>query len=450
MIKKRFIYFHVPKCSGTTVYSTLGPLFSRRITSHDRSSANDDGKDADFISTHAPFEDVIVDEDKDWLTTSLRDPERRLRSLYRFWASHKMGFTLRTGGIEQYHLNKLAKSLSFLDFIRSDDVTLRQHIDNAMVRHFLKAIGTVTEHDLECACTNIARMSDILFTETLEADLKRVFRYLGREPIFAVHHRNVTDKLHGLDPAWMDTPPETDAEEARDDYFDIIEPLIKFDAQLYAFALSLMEKRKSDKDSAINGPVSFNGLQVAARNHSVAYKLVEIPDNRNFLWGAWSGLNDTSAWIVGHGCSIRFKILRRSLMALKAPTLFINVTAFLPEARHFATLDIGFLDDCIYTRVIFLNQSQIVSAESVADPQGQRRTIIVASDSHRIAIPLIRQTRLMENLNLAGADDEDFAYFAVCLTSLDGLPASECGGKDARRLGVRVNMIEIGDLDGAA
>ncbi|MCI4677313.1 sulfotransferase family protein [Rhodoblastus acidophilus] len=443
--KERLVFFHVEKCGGTTIYSTLSPLFDRSITSHDGSDANVDGAAASFVSTHTAYYRVRHNPERDFLIASFRDPSTRLRSLYRYWAAMKSG-ALMTRFADPAALARvqLARNLSVREFASSEDPLLLPHVDNAMVRHFCHVEDRVTEDHFQEACKNIEMIDELLFVETLNRDLLRVFERLGRAPIFDVAVRNVTDKLHLNDPNAWAAPPSDEAAEVSDAEFEYIRPAIIFDARLYAFAANLNRQRAKVSTTAESRYVQIRGMNVAEIVADICYVFAENKRNRIFLWGEWSSKSDTQAWTLGGLSFLRFKILRSDLAKISTPVVLLNLVAFLPDARRWNMVDIGLGDKPAQFRLVFLNPGHVLDVRDIsADGAAPERTILVTRGRCRVSLQLLSDGELAEDHECDAFDRDIFAYFRIRFANLPCKPASLFGVADSRTLGMALGQLEL-------
>jgi hypothetical protein len=171
----------------------------------------------------SPACEVVFDAAQAWLITSLREPEARLHSQYRFWKSTKLAMLRRIESDDDtFNLVKFVSNLSFHEFLASKDPRLSPHLDNAMVRHFSRVEGVVTKQHFEEACSRLEQIDEFVFTETLTSDLFRIFSRLGREVIFSIINQNNTDQLSTINPALHAAPPKVEISELSGDYYEML------------------------------------------------------------------------------------------------------------------------------------------------------------------------------------------------------------------------------------
>jgi Sulfotransferase family len=443
--RRRLVFLHIPKCGGTTIYSSLSPLFNKAIDSHDHSDANVDGSQMPFVSTHTRFVEINCDPEKDWLVTSLRNPVARLRSLHSFWASMKLG-PLATYK-DNHALAKMARELPFHEFVNSDHPLLSPHTDNVMVRHFSRVDGLVTESHLEEACKNIASVHEIMFVEDLGSDLMRVAAGLGRRADFQIVDRNITKQLHIDNPDAFDEikPDSGDGVAGDQDHDEALIAATNYDSKLFNFAkdITLMRSRCPDVSRYVHIP----GLKIADVTPNVRYNFRGIRNSRAFCWGEWSYRDDPTTWVLGGDSWLRFKVARSALGALPSPSITLELEAFLPSTRRTNSVDISLAGDPSRSRVVFLNEGRSLELreEETARDAHLVRTMVIASAKCRVRLPLVRDGVLIEDPGADEADKAEFASFRIDFTNLPCLPGTIFGHEDARSLGFALNMLELTD-----
>jgi len=183
--RRRLVFFHIPKCGGTTIYASLCRIFDPSEVFLHHGEVNVEGLEKSLVVTHAPFNNVVFDADRDWLITNLRNPVVRLRSLYQYWSSVKLGPLERRSADDEdskavNRAIRLTHELSFEEYLRSDDPGVLVHTDNALVRHFTKVSGKVTEKDFKQARSNIEQIDQFIFAEDMIPSLNRLFNTLGK------------------------------------------------------------------------------------------------------------------------------------------------------------------------------------------------------------------------------------------------------------------------------
>jgi hypothetical protein len=447
--KQRLIFFHVPKCGGVTVYQSVGPLFDRRITSHEPQDQSTAASRTPFIATHTPYTQFRCDPKVDWTATILREPQQRLRSLYRFWAGMKpTSLQDSVKDPETYLVMKMAGERNYVQFLGVREAPLFVHLDNAMVRHFTDVGEKVEERHFEEACRIVEKIDEILFTETLEGDLCRMSDRLGRRSVHQMLKGNVTDELHLHNPDLHALPVGAEIESA-EAYWEAIAPLIAYDLRLYAFAKELMSLRSVDRQNGDSYFIEIPGLAVPEMAPDGIYGLTGSAESRSLLWGEWSSGDDRLAWTVGGTCWIRFKVRRSDLVRMESPRLQLDIEASLPEARAMNRVDLEVAGSNARQRLIFLNKGRTLDLQAFARDPHAERTYVVAGDRSKVSAPLAREGgALLEDGCAGGLDAGEFAYFRVDLKNLPNVPAARFGVDDDRRLGVAINELRLWDSAG--
>jgi hypothetical protein len=450
--KNRLVFTHIPKCAGTTVYKSIEPLFETVITSHDESNANSDGRDKAFVSSHLPFYLLDVDSDQDWVITSFRDPVARLHSLYRFWASMKLDVAVKKAGIDDtYELVQLAHALTFSEFLQCNNPKLEPHIDNAMIRHFLRVEGAVQEDHLDAAKDIISRIDDFVFVETIEADLKYIFSRCGRAPIFIMEKANITKDLHLNNPTAYHPASELDSNSVHGDISARLTQLTHFDFALYEYAMKLNAAIRRDRRlKETQGTLRVARMRVSDVSTGIVYAF-RRGISRGMLWGEWSGLADPCAWTLDTSASVRFRVSMENLAIIARPVVALNLIAFMPAGRRSNWVDLS-VSGFSAVRVVFLNDGCSVDLHELSKGLYIDRTFVVSGNTCRLVLPLTENEIIFddvtsnENCN-ENRSDRQFAYFEIRLTNMPKVRGDIYVEGDGRPLGVQIDKLEICDGD---
>ena len=174
--------------------------------------------------------------------TVLRDPKQRLVSLYVFWNRH------RDDVIDERDLRqqRIARSSTFLEFLRSRDTHLRGSLHNAMTaslagdwrskgdgtyRHrYLRDVPSIGPAELlRRALNNMMALDYVAFVERLEEDRPKLMQALGLPDTGPLPRENTRENINDmLEPAKeVEITPEVDREMNR---------LTELDRQLYRLA----------------------------------------------------------------------------------------------------------------------------------------------------------------------------------------------------------------------
>jgi hypothetical protein len=181
-----------------------------------------------LIAGHMTCDDALHVPGPKKVFTVLREPRDRLVSLYVYWNRH------REEVVEERDLHKqrIARSSTLLEFLRSNDPHLRGSLYNGMTVNLAgdyraKPTGTRYQHrylpgmpDLtgpqlfQRALTNLLAMDYVAFVERLEEDRPKLMKALGLPdpgPLVPVNTRSDVNEL--LEPA---RPPEITKEVERE------------------------------------------------------------------------------------------------------------------------------------------------------------------------------------------------------------------------------------------
>ena len=399
---------------------------------------------APFIATHTTFTLFKYIPREDWTVRLLREPQQRLRSQYRFWAGIKPSAPENSvAASETQYLMKLARELSFVEFLEVKEGSLVVHLDNVMVRHFADFATEgekVREKHLKMACANLEKIDDIMTTQTLEQDLSDLTARLGRAPAYQMQKGNVTDELYLHHPDQHTyVAADITADKA---YRNAVEPLVAYDRRLYAYAKALNERRASDRNRTYRRFLDIPGMTVFEVTPDVTYMIANSPASRAILWGEWSSQDDTRGWTIGQFCWIRFKARRSELARLQNPTLGLKIEAFLPPARTTNRVDLKVAGSDARRRILFLNTGQPEHPQVIGPPVAGA-SIVVAGARCAIDLTFSLQGSLLEDdhRSMIAAEAATFAYFRIDLSNQPNIPAIQFGVRDSRNLGVAINEV---------
>ena len=246
---KKIVFLHIPKSAGTTAKDYLTACVGARKRGQTVLISDcfpDDlvseeefrlARSARFVSGHFSWDAFRKVEAGSAVTfTTLCDPAERLWSLY-FTLRMTANKNRRKGMAEVY---RWACELDPSAFYAIDDRRIRYLADNAMVRQLAGAFDELPASErewralLEKAKQNLQDLSCVCFKSTFDQDFANVLKQANYPVIETIGRRNVT-----ADPA---LDPRRKAEErARfiSQSWDTIEPFVRFDRELYEFALDL-------------------------------------------------------------------------------------------------------------------------------------------------------------------------------------------------------------------
>jgi len=234
---KPAIFMHIQKTAGTSLVSLARKKYGQEdVSSHDDFATRPDSRGR-FISGHFGYQYAQRFRQHRFLFTFLREPDKRLISLYNF---------CRNRDPEQFLIYRLAQEHEFDAFLRicaekpggkatSEQVGLYEQVWNNMT--WQSAVGwgagsSVLNHEpdvlLEMAKTNIQCFDFVGFHETFAEDARYVVKKLGIEDS-EIPNANVSKKLVKK----SDLPRETS---------ELIRSLTALDRELYDYALGLRRR----------------------------------------------------------------------------------------------------------------------------------------------------------------------------------------------------------------
>jgi len=253
----QIIFIHVPKCAGSSVSHHIkkccgSSRSGRTVFFHDHFSNRALGWEADvaagqranFVAGHFSFETAIElakGGEFPFIFTFLREPYARLKSFYFFLKN--VPVERRAYGMKDVYLH--IEDMGPSEFFTSAYAPLRYLLDNFVLRQFA---GSLTEfpttHEqgelmLQNAKLNLAKLDFVGFQEHFDEDFPRLVKRLGLPRVRQVPRSNVTDNLikNADDRKKTRAPFDEEVEAA-------IEPLIRWDRELYQFAVNELRPRQ--------------------------------------------------------------------------------------------------------------------------------------------------------------------------------------------------------------
>ena len=140
---KTLIFLHIQKCAGNSFIEILDAFYRKKdmLKAHLLHAGAPEIQRPigayRVIIGHNTWDDIMAMQPSNPVfMTVLRDPIARVTSLYHFWRSH------RWQHIEQYNLHgpRLAKTLSFAEFIDSEEPEARLNVRNGQARQFVNGL----------------------------------------------------------------------------------------------------------------------------------------------------------------------------------------------------------------------------------------------------------------------------------------------------------------------
>jgi hypothetical protein len=185
---RRIVFHHIPKTAGTSLHQALVSNFApekicpERFANLDRFTFSELSK-YELFSGHFDKYNVDLVPSPKRVFTFVREPRSRIVSLYKFWRSFEDEVAIK----RNMKGPLLAKSMSFLEFLRNDDIRVRLGIDNVMARTFLGrsnllnlSVGPRNSVDFlaKWAFTNVRRYNFVGVMERSDEDFAFLFELL--------------------------------------------------------------------------------------------------------------------------------------------------------------------------------------------------------------------------------------------------------------------------------
>ncbi len=206
---KPLVFLHVPKTAGTSLIELLSRNFAAdevlRVTDTHRALSEIAG-DIDvaiaagkkLICGHFPYAAVAHLGDEVDIVTMLRDPVRRIASLYKFWRSRDPG---QSGGSAAEFACQLARVLSFEEFVACEHPVIASATQDEMCKAYMGHASQAPEgldaaERFQWARDSLARMSFGLVDE-MEASMRLLSRKLRLNLLDRVHV-NTTGHVPGI------------------------------------------------------------------------------------------------------------------------------------------------------------------------------------------------------------------------------------------------------------
>lgn len=251
---KKIIFLHIAKSAGTTAKDYLTACVGSRKHGQtvlisdffpDELVSEDDlrlAKAARFVSGHFSWSALeALEPEANTTFTTLCDPGERLWSLY---------YSLRTTANKNRRkamvpVYRWARELDPGAFYAIDDARINHIADNVMVRQLSGNLETIprTEGEwrsrLEQAKENLQKLTHICFKQTLDQDFVEVLRRAHYPVVEPIGRRNVTRDAE-LEPGRKSEVRAKFISQSS----ELIEPLVRWDREIYEYALGL---RKSGK-----------------------------------------------------------------------------------------------------------------------------------------------------------------------------------------------------------
>lgn len=245
----KIVFIHIPKTAGTTLHEILVKQFPPEQVCPERFNGLAGYACADLarwrlFSGHFDFTNAQLIPGQKLFVTVLRDPVKRLNSLYYFQRAHHPEIAQQ----DSLHLAKLASRLSPAEFFALDEVRAHPSINNAMTQvlsgmwpmyrweHAYPDYAERRDLDmaalLKKAITNMDSLSAIGTTERFDDSLEYIMTSIGMETPALYESKMVLDKISTEDPGLH----TVERREFSPYELELIQPLIEYDIQLYNIA----------------------------------------------------------------------------------------------------------------------------------------------------------------------------------------------------------------------
>jgi hypothetical protein len=243
---RKFFFLHNPKAGGASIRVLLQSVSKGGAIAPQFMNAPEDYRsNRGLISTlrgydlyfgHYGYEVFQVVNDGHTLVTNFRDPAQRVHSMYRYWRHNVLDILLdQLTGIDAYVV-RLAKEMSFSEFIRVNDEDLLCYISNFHFRQIYMTGWSHYPYTHSAELIVYRRINDMpwfFITETPEVSMS----------LFRLTFPGVSD---------IDMPIENVSLGNRDEISQKdVEHLIslnRFDYDIHAYAMRIQSERLANQD----------------------------------------------------------------------------------------------------------------------------------------------------------------------------------------------------------
>ncbi len=251
---QKLIFMHIPKTAGTTAKDYVMACVGSRKSGHSVALTDcferdyvseqllEKARKARFVSGHYSWSTKTKLGELEGVSfTTLCDPAERL------WSLHHTFRKTAWRNTREYMDDVYAWSVKLpaAEFYAIDDVRIRQLADNVMVRQIGSSHYPIPDTDkdwaalLEQAKTNLQKFDHVCFKDSFDRDFVQVLQSANLPVLPNIGKRNVSNG-DGLEQGGQKCVRRKFVTEAA----DMIEPFIRWDRQLYEYALNLRASGK--------------------------------------------------------------------------------------------------------------------------------------------------------------------------------------------------------------
>jgi hypothetical protein len=182
---RTLVFLHIQKCAGNTLIGLLESHFKpndilKGHLLHGKAlQIRRPPREYRLIAGHNTYDDIAAMPIDPVYITMLRDPIKRVVSLYYFWRSHRSEY------VEKHDLRgpRLAKKLSFAEFIESDEPQAQFNVNNGQARQFMNGlrgpVGLSEQKFLDKAQRRLAECAFVGITEQFDQSVELLCYILG-------------------------------------------------------------------------------------------------------------------------------------------------------------------------------------------------------------------------------------------------------------------------------
>lgn len=244
----KLVFQHIPKTAGTTIHDYLVNFIGEDntckarfddIINYPRGNINR----LTFFSGHYNLESINYIPGKKFVFTFFRDPTERIKSLYRFWASHT------DEAIEKNNLigPRLSKEYNFSDFLKLQhqivEINFNNHLTKMITGLTVNQFNHLVENNQEEVIISLGKQAInnlffIGFQETFSEDFEALLTLLSipvSKPFKRVRDSKKFGTAENIQNKAVTTNLFSDIEQTK----HTLQKLTYFDDILFNYALSI-------------------------------------------------------------------------------------------------------------------------------------------------------------------------------------------------------------------